>query len=57
MQMIEAIQVAEKLEKQPLSEMFKDVYDKPTKDLVEQENFLRETIKKHPKCYPSDVTM
>ncbi|CAO2834260.1 unnamed protein product [Amaranthus hypochondriacus] len=56
-EMIEAIQVAEKLEKQSLSEMFKDVYDKPTKDLVEQENFLRETIQKHPNCYSSDVTM
>ncbi|XP_021718149.1 2-oxoisovalerate dehydrogenase subunit alpha 2, mitochondrial-like [Chenopodium quinoa] len=54
-EILQAIQVAEKLEKPPVSEMFTDVYDEPTKDLVEQEILLRESIKKHPKDYPSDV--
>lgn len=56
-EIIQSIQVAEKLEKPPLSELFTDVYDQPTKDLIEQEILLRETINRHPKDYPSDVAV
>ncbi|XP_048499228.1 2-oxoisovalerate dehydrogenase subunit alpha 2, mitochondrial isoform X2 [Beta vulgaris subsp. vulgaris] len=56
-EIIQSIQVAEKLEKPPISELFTDVYDQPTKDLIEQEILLRETINKHPKDYPSDVAV
>ena len=55
--MIQAIQVAERLEKPPVSDLFTDVYDQKTEDLQEQENLLREVIKKHPKDYPSDVPL
>lgn len=54
-EMIQAIQVAERMEKPPVSELFTDVYDKPTKDLQDQEILLKENIKKHPKDYPSDI--
>lgn len=50
-EIIQAIQVAERMEKLPVSELFTDVYDEPTKDLQEQEMSLRETIKRHPKDY------
>lgn len=56
-EMIQAIQTSEKMEKPSVSEMFGDVYDQPTKDLLEQEKLLRETIKSHPKDYPSDVAL
>ncbi|KAL8171949.1 hypothetical protein V2J09_023753 [Rumex salicifolius] len=56
-EMIQAIQAAEKLQKPELSEMFKDVYDRPTKDLVEQERSVREAVERHPKDYPSDVPL
>ncbi|KAK8552317.1 hypothetical protein V6N13_120727 [Hibiscus sabdariffa] len=54
-QLLEAIQVAEKAEKPPLSEMFRDVYDYPPSNLEEQEKHLRETISRHPSDYPSDI--
>ncbi|XVF39193.1 hypothetical protein PTKIN_Ptkin01aG0015900 [Pterospermum kingtungense] len=56
-QLLEAIQVAEKTEKPPLTELFTDVYDLPTSNLVEQEKQLRETISKHPQDFPSDVSL
>lgn len=56
-EMIQAIQVAERLEKPPVSDLFTDVYDQKTKDLQEQENLLGKVIKKHPKDYPSDVPL
>ncbi|KAK9167257.1 hypothetical protein Scep_002448 [Stephania cephalantha] len=52
---LNAIQVAEKVEKPPLSELFTDVYDHPSSNLGEQERLLRETVKRHPKDYPIDV--
>ncbi|KAB1210551.1 2-oxoisovalerate dehydrogenase subunit alpha 2, mitochondrial [Morella rubra] len=54
-QLLHAIQVAEKAEKPPATEMFTDVYDVPPSNLQEQEKLLKETIKRHPQDYPSDV--
>lgn len=54
-QVMQAIQVAEKTEKPPLSDLFLDVYDQPPRNLLEQEKLLRQTIKRHQKDYPSDV--
>ncbi|KAK8642892.1 hypothetical protein V6N13_012217 [Hibiscus sabdariffa] len=54
-QLLEAIQVAEKAEKPPLAEMFRDVYDYPPSNLEEQEKYLRETISRHPIDYPADI--
>ncbi|KAK9271209.1 hypothetical protein L1049_026799 [Liquidambar formosana] len=55
MQLLQAIQVAEKMEKPPLVDLFTDVYDLPPSNLLEQERLLKETIKRHPQDYPSDV--
>ena len=57
LQLLQAIQVAEKMEKPPLVDMFTDVYDVQPSILVEQEQQLRETIKRHPQDYPSDVPL
>lgn len=54
-QLLHAIQVAEKVEKSPLAELFMDVYDVPPSNLCEQEKLLRETIRRHPQDYPSDL--
>lgn len=54
-QLLNAIQVAEKLEKPPVSELFSDVYDVLPPNLEKQERLLRETIQKHQKDYPTDV--
>ncbi|XP_010537314.1 PREDICTED: 2-oxoisovalerate dehydrogenase subunit alpha 1, mitochondrial isoform X2 [Tarenaya hassleriana] len=51
-QLLEAIQVAEKSGKQPLKELFNDVYDVPTENLAEQEVGLRELVGKYPQDYP-----
>ncbi|EOY16507.1 Thiamin diphosphate-binding fold (THDP-binding) superfamily protein [Theobroma cacao] len=56
-QLLQAIQVAEKTEKPPLTELFSDVYDHLPSNLQEQEKQLRETISRHPKDYPSDVSV
>lgn len=47
--------MAEKIEKPPVADVFTDVYDVLPSNLVEQEKQLRETIKRYPKDYPSDV--
>lgn len=54
-QLLQAIQVAEKMEKPPLAELFTDVYDQVPSNLREQERLLRETIKRHPGDYPPEV--
>ncbi|PIA47673.1 hypothetical protein AQUCO_01400349v1 [Aquilegia coerulea] len=54
-EIMQAIQVAEKVEKPPLMDLFTDVYDCPPPNLCEQEGLLRETVKKHPQDYPTDV--
>ncbi|GAV78857.1 E1_dh domain-containing protein [Cephalotus follicularis] len=56
-QLLQAIQIAEKTEKPPLTEMFSDVYDLPPSNLREQEKQLRETISRYPGDYPSDVSI
>nr|XP_043609748.1 2-oxoisovalerate dehydrogenase subunit alpha 2, mitochondrial-like [Erigeron canadensis] len=56
-QLAQAIQVAEKIEKPPVADMFTDVYDIPSKNLTEQEAILRKTVKKHGQEYPSDVPL
>ncbi|KAH7520898.1 hypothetical protein FEM48_Zijuj08G0194600 [Ziziphus jujuba var. spinosa] len=55
--LLHAIQVAEKVEKPTVAELFTDVYDAPPSNLRDQENLLRETIKRHPQDYPSDVSL
>ena len=54
-QLLHAIQVAEKVEKPPVADMFTDVYDSTPSNLHEQEKLLKETIRRHPQDYPSDV--
>ncbi|XP_073018497.1 2-oxoisovalerate dehydrogenase subunit alpha 2, mitochondrial-like isoform X2 [Primulina eburnea] len=53
-EVLHAIQVAEKIEKPGLEEMFSDVYDVPPSNLCYQEKSLRETVEKHQKDYPPD---
>lgn len=55
LQLLNAIQIAEKLEKPPVSDLFSDVYDVLPPNLEKQERLLRETIQKHQKDYPTDV--
>lgn len=57
LQLMHAIQVAEKAQKPPLEDLFSDVYDQLPSNLQEQERLLRKTIQKHPKDYPSDVPL
>lgn len=47
-----AIQVAEKVEKPPLTELFTDVYNDMPSNLEEQERSLIETVRKHPQDFP-----
>ncbi|KAI4378816.1 hypothetical protein MLD38_016245 [Melastoma candidum] len=54
-QILNAIQVAEKVEKPPVADLFTDVYDVPPPNLQEQERLLRETILRHPADYPENV--
>lgn len=48
LQLLESIQIAEKIEKPPLSDLFTDVYDNLPSNLQEQEKLLRETIERNP---------
>ncbi|KAK9713265.1 hypothetical protein RND81_06G015900 [Saponaria officinalis] len=54
-QILNAIQVAEKLDKPPVADLFSDVYDVPPQNLQQQERCLRETITLHQKEYPQNV--
>lgn len=56
-QLLQAIQNAEKTKKPPVSELFNDVYDHLPKNLEEQEEILRQTMKRYPQDYPSDVPL
>ncbi|CAK8567928.1 unnamed protein product [Lathyrus sativus] len=56
-QLLQTIQVAESVEKPPLADMFNDVYHVPPFNLREQEKWLRETVKKHPQEYPTNIPM
>jgi 2-oxoisovalerate dehydrogenase E1 component alpha subunit len=55
LQILQAIQVAERAAKPPVHELFTDVYDQVPSNLREQEQELRDTIMKHPADYPADV--
>ena len=52
---IKALDAAGQEPKPPLSHMFTDVYDQPTKLLREQEAEIRQMVKRYPQDYPSDV--
>ncbi|KAJ0920715.1 putative 3-methyl-2-oxobutanoate dehydrogenase (2-methylpropanoyl-transferring) [Helianthus annuus] len=52
-----AIDEGEKEEMPPLRDMFTDVYDELTSNLMEQETLLRETIQKHPLDFPKDIPL
>ncbi|PKA57134.1 2-oxoisovalerate dehydrogenase subunit alpha 2, mitochondrial [Apostasia shenzhenica] len=54
-ELLQAIQVAERVQKPPLEELFKDVYDVVPSNLKEQEKLLLQSVKKHPGDYPADV--
>ncbi|KAM0052448.1 putative 3-methyl-2-oxobutanoate dehydrogenase (2-methylpropanoyl-transferring) [Helianthus debilis subsp. tardiflorus] len=56
-QVAQVIQVAERVEKPPVADMFNDVYDVPPTNLNEQEAFVQKTVKKHRQDYPSDVPL
>ncbi|KAL4559166.1 hypothetical protein LXL04_031300 [Taraxacum kok-saghyz] len=56
-QVINAIQVAEKTEKPALGNMFSDVYEQVPLNLKEQERLIRDTVKRHPQDYPTDVPL
>ncbi|KDP39402.1 hypothetical protein JCGZ_03684 [Jatropha curcas] len=56
-QLLKAIQVAERVEKPPVADVFTDVYDVLPSNLIEQEKFLREAVRRHPQDYPSDVPL
>lgn len=56
-QVINSIQVAEKTEKPSLENMFSDVYEEVPSNLKEQERLIRNTIKRHPQDYPTDVPL
>lgn len=51
-QMMHAIQLAEKLDKPPLVDLFTDVYNTLPPNLLEQERLLRETLRVQPQAYP-----
>ena len=57
LQMMLAIQVAEKLDKPPVVDLYTDVYNILPPNLQEQERLLRETIKAHPQAYPLNVPL
>ncbi|CAI0555289.1 unnamed protein product [Linum tenue] len=54
-ELLKAIQVAEKIEKPPVGDMFTDVYDAVPSNLFEQEKLLQQTVTRYPQDYPSDV--
>lgn len=56
-ELLQAIQVAEREQKPALEELFSDVYDIIPSNLREQEQLLRQTVKKHPGDYPTDVAV
>ncbi|KAK1406885.1 hypothetical protein QVD17_38494 [Tagetes erecta] len=53
----QAIDEAEREEMPPLGDMFTDVYDELPLNLMEQETSLRETIQRHPKDFPKNMTI
>ncbi|XP_065874492.1 2-oxoisovalerate dehydrogenase subunit alpha 2, mitochondrial-like [Euphorbia lathyris] len=56
-QVLNAIQVAERVEKPPIGDAFSDVYDVLPSNLCEQQNCLRDTMKRYPQDFPTDVPL
>ncbi len=54
-EVLEAMKRAEKLPAPPLEELVTDVYDKPTAQLKEQLEALREHIRNYPDAYPKSA--
>jgi 2-oxoisovalerate dehydrogenase E1 component alpha subunit len=54
---LQAIQIAERMEKPSIENLFSDVYDRVPSNLQEQEKQLRETVALHPESYPRDVPL
>ncbi|KAL7141968.1 hypothetical protein ABFS83_08G090300 [Erythranthe nasuta] len=50
-EVLQAIQVAEKVDKPDLAQLFTDVYDVPPSNLIDQEKSLRESVERHPHEY------
>ncbi|KAI4345073.1 hypothetical protein L6164_012240 [Bauhinia variegata] len=57
LQLLHAIQVAEKVEKPPIADIFTDVYDTPPSNLREQEQWIKDSIKQHPGEYPPNFSV
>lgn len=57
MQVISAMQRAGPRKKQPLANLFTDVYDTIPSNLKQQEKELRSTVSRHQQDYPSDVPL
>jgi 2-oxoisovalerate dehydrogenase E1 component alpha subunit len=55
MQVVEALNAAERQPKPPLTEMFTDVYDSLPWHLKEQEAEVIDFVRRHPTVVPSDV--
>jgi len=56
-EVLQAIQIAERMGKPSIENLFSDVYDRVPSNLQEQEKQLRETVSLHPESYPSDVPL
>ena len=54
MEVLKALEAAEKKKPPPVSELFTDVYDTPTEALRRQEKELKEIIAKYPEYYKSN---
>jgi 2-oxoisovalerate dehydrogenase E1 component alpha subunit len=53
-QILQAVQVAERIPKRGLAELFTDVYDQVPPNLREQQRSL---LGKHPSDYPTEVNL
>lgn len=56
-QVLHAIQVAERVDKPSLNEVFTDVYEVVPPNLQEQAKSLRETVGRHRQDYPTNVPL
>ncbi|CAN1198080.1 2-oxoisovalerate dehydrogenase subunit alpha 2, mitochondrial [Linum perenne] len=56
-ELLSAIQVAERVKKPPVEDVFTDVYDVVPSNLCEQEKLLQQTVVRYPQDYPSDVPL
>ncbi|CAN0877398.1 2-oxoisovalerate dehydrogenase subunit alpha 2, mitochondrial [Linum grandiflorum] len=56
-ELLNAIQVAERVKKPPVDDLFTDVYDTVPSNLCEQEKSLQQTVARYPQDYPADVPL